>query len=244
MSDWGTKSNEVIKVSTMRKRMQLPLRHKDTRVHKELIFNDLFLVLLCALVPLWQEKNILIQTNHLKRYFLPVILSMVCLLSIHAQTGDYDWPLFRGRADLSGRSDTELPVAPQLLWSVATGTRTKSSPVISDGTLFFGNEKGTLTAISTEGKIKWTYEAGSALDAAPMVYGKKVIFGSGDGILRAVDKLTGKLLWSYPTDNQIAGSANVWISGKKSGIVVGSYDYYLHCVDPETGKSLWKHLPS
>ena len=68
----------------------------------------------------------------------------------------------------------------------------------------------------------------------------KLFLDTNDGILRAVDKVTGKLIWSYTTDNQIAGSANVWISGNKAGIVVGSYDYYLHCVDPETGKSLWK----
>ncbi len=61
-----------------------------------------------------------------------------------------------------------------------------------------------------------------------------------DGVLSAVNKLTGKLVWSYSTDNQIVGSANVWISGKKAGIIFGSYDYFLHCVDPATGKLLWK----
>ena len=73
-----------------------------------------------------------------------------------------------------------------------------------------------------------------------MIFGKKVIFGSNDGVLHAIDRTTGKLLWSYATDNQIAGSANVWTAGNKSGIIVGSYDYFLHCVDPETGKLLWK----
>jgi len=34
-----------------------------------------------------------------------------------------------------------------------------------------------------------------------------VIFGSSEGVLKAVDKFTGKLIWSYTTDNQIAGSA-------------------------------------
>ena len=129
---------------------------------------------------------------------------------------------------------------PQLLWSISTGARTKSSPVISDGTIFFGNDKGTITAVTSDGKIKWKYETGSLIEAAPLVFGNKVIVGSNDGILRAVDKVTGKLIWSYTTDNQISGSANVWVSGSKAGIVVGSYDYYLHCVDPRTGKLIWK----
>ena len=174
------------------------------------------------------------------RYFLTIVLFLLLFSSAQAQEGDSEWHLFRGKADLSGKYEFELPSDPQLLWSISTGARTKSSPVVSGGTVFFGNDKGTLIAVSADGKIKWKYEAGSAIDAAPVIFGNKIIFGSADGVLRATDKVTGKLLWSYTTDNQIAGSANVWIAGKKAGVVVGSYDYFLHCVDPETGKSLWK----
>jgi outer membrane protein assembly factor BamB len=207
----------------------MPSRHEDTKDHKVLIFNGIFVVQLYATVPLWQ-----------KRYFLTVIIPVVLFLSTYAQSGDSEWPLFRGKADLAGKIESELPVSPKLLWSIKTGGTTKSSPVISEGTVYFGNDKGSLVAVSVEGKIKWRYEAGSSIDAAPMVFHNKVIFGTSDGILKAVDKTSGKLIWSYTTDNQIAGSANVWVSGKKAGIVAGSYDYYLHCVDPETGKSLWK----
>jgi hypothetical protein len=34
----------------------MPLRHKDTKVHKELITNALIFVRLCVLVSLWQKK--------------------------------------------------------------------------------------------------------------------------------------------------------------------------------------------
>src|ERR1035437_6480670 len=174
---------------------------------------------------------------------IKIVIFFFCLFSFlisNAQGNSTDWPLFRGTADLSGNYTSDLPSNPQLIWSISSGVRTKSSPVLSDGTIFFGNDKGTLNAVNSDGKIKWKFEAGSAIDAAPMVFGKKVIFGSSDGILRAIDKVSGKLIWSYTTDNQIVGSANVWVTGKKSGIVVGSYDYFLHCVDPETGQSLWK----
>jgi hypothetical protein len=36
----------------------MPLRRKDTKVHKELNYNDLFLVILCALVPLWLKNSL------------------------------------------------------------------------------------------------------------------------------------------------------------------------------------------
>ncbi len=209
--------------------MKLPRSHQDTKAHKGIIPIEMNLVHLSALVPLWQ-----------KILFGTILLHILSFISLYAQTVDADWPLFRGKADLSGRFDSELPLSPGLLWSVSTGARTKSSPVISDGTLFFGNDKGTLTAVSSDGKIKWQYEAGNLIEAAPLVFGNKVIVGLNNGKLIAVDKVTGKLIWTYTTDNQISGSANVWVSGGKAGIVVGSYDYYLHCIDPRTGKELWK----
>ncbi len=101
-------------------------------------------------------------------------------------------------------------------------------------------KRALVYAVSQEGKIKWQYDAGSAIDAAPVISGEKVIFGSNDGLLRAIDRFSGRLIWTYATGNQIAGSANVWVAGHKSGVIVGSYDYFLHCVDPETGKLLWK----
>ena len=67
--------------------------------------------------------------------------------------------IIQGKADLAGKSESELPSSPALIWSISTGARTKSSPVISEGTIYFGNEKGTLIAVGTDGKIKWKYEA-------------------------------------------------------------------------------------
>lgn len=170
----------------------------------------------------------------------PITLLFLLFSVSEAQDSSNEWPLFRGKADLAGKIESELPALPKLLWSLKTGGSTKSSPVISGGIVYFGNDKGSLIAAGTDGKIRWRYEAGSSIDAAPMVYGNKVIFGTNDGILIAVDKTSGKLIWKYTTDNQIAGSANVWVAGNKSGIIIGSYDFFLHCVDPETGKSLWK----
>jgi len=174
------------------------------------------------------------------RYFFILIFLLLFIAPATPQTGGSDWSLFRGSADLSGRYDSELPASPKLLWSISTGTRTQSSPVISEGMAYFGNDKGTINAVGPDGKIKWRYFANSAIDAAPLVYGKKIIFGTNEGFLIALDKYSGSLLWSYVTDNQIAGSANVWKVGSKAGIIVGSYDYYLHCVNPETGKRQWQ----
>jgi outer membrane protein assembly factor BamB len=172
--------------------------------------------------------------------FKIIILFLFCLVNVRGQNKEAEWPLFHGKADLTGKSESELPSSPSLIWSIPTGVRTKSSPVISEGTIYFGNEKGNVIAAGADGKIKWSFDAASPVDAPPMIFGNKLIFGSNSGVLHAIDRMSGKLIWSYATENQIAGSANVWSTGKRSGIIVGSYDYFLHCVDPETGKPLWK----
>jgi hypothetical protein len=43
--------------------MQLPLKHQDAKVHKELIFNELYLVGLSALVSWWQKDDFSEQTQ-------------------------------------------------------------------------------------------------------------------------------------------------------------------------------------
>ena len=126
------------------------------------------------------------------RYSITLFLFLIPLITCEAQIGNDDWPLFRGRADLAGKIESELPASPNLLWSIKTGGTTKSSPVISEGNVYFGNDKGSLVAVSSNGSLRWKYESGSSIDAAPMVFGNKVIFGAGDGILRAVDKNSGK----------------------------------------------------
>jgi len=167
-----------------------------------------------------------------------ILLLLLACTRLQGQAAD--WPIFRGKSDLTGNTGFEFASAPALIWSLPTGQFTKSSPVVKDGLIYFGNGKGTLFAVGTDGKIKWRYESGSPIEAPPLVFANKVIIGLSDGTLRAIDKITGRPIWSYSSDNQIVGSANVWISGKKSGIIFGSYDYYLHCVDPSTGKLLWK----
>lgn len=172
------------------------------------------------------------------RIIINFIVLFSTLLPIQAQVND--WPVFRGKSSLSGFTDSDIPSSPKLLWKISTENRSKSSPVLSDGIIYFGDEKGAIYAVSADGIVKWKSETGSPAEAPPLVFSGKVIVGSADGILRAFNKVTGKPEWSYKTEGKIAGSANVWESGSRSGVVTGSYDYYLHCVDPGSGKPLWK----
>jgi outer membrane protein assembly factor BamB len=129
------------------------------------------------------------------RYLNVILILLGISIFSKGQNPGLDWPVFRGNYNLSGSTSFEVPSSPVLKWSLPTGVNTKSSPVLSDGQIYFGNDKGTLYAVGTDGKIRWKFETGSTIEAPPLVYENKVIIGSFDGVLRAVDKSSGKLLW-------------------------------------------------
>ena len=169
---------------------------------------------------------------------LILVFSTIAVYTVRSQSND--WPVYRGKSDLSGKSEWKLPDNPKILWTYNAGGRTKSSPVVGEGIIYFGTEKGSLIACEYDGRLKWKIDAGSSVDAPPMLSGDKVIYSTSEGALKAADRKTGRNLWTYKTENQIAGSANLWSAGGKSGLIVGSYDFFLHCVNPENGKMMWK----
>ena len=73
---------------------------------------------------------------------------------------------------------------------------------------------------------------GSAAYEAGCVY-----FGSLDNNLYALDAVTGKFLWKYPTTGAIVGRPVI----HDHLIYVGSEDSNLHVVNPGTGKALWSY---
>jgi outer membrane protein assembly factor BamB len=171
---------------------------------------------------------------------LLVILLLILTSITRAQVPKSDWPLFRGRSDLSGLTAEELPSNPALLWSLPSEGRSLSSPVISGGVIYFANDKGTIFAVGKDKKILWEYETGTSVSAPPLAWSGKIFIGTDNGLFIALDKNNGKPAWSYKTDSQIAGSANYWVAGKQSGVIFGSYDYCLHCLEPSSGRLQWK----
>jgi outer membrane protein assembly factor BamB len=157
------------------------------------------------------------------KYFNAILFLLAISITAEAQQEKMNWNIFRGSYDLCGSASSEIPFTPVLLWSLPTGTGTKSSPVISDGAIYFGNEKGILYSVTSEGNVRWKKETGSPVEAPPLVYENRIFVGSSDGTFRSFDKISGKLLWSYSADNQIIGSANIWIAGKRTGIVLILY---------------------
>ncbi|MDP3518064.1 MAG: PQQ-binding-like beta-propeller repeat protein [Pseudohongiella sp.] len=109
----------------------------------------------------------------------------------------------------------------ELAWAIGfpniTGLR--SSPVISDNTLFYpAGATGYLLALDTQtGCIKWSYDAGAALRASaaisePQDNGQRyLIITDEQARLHALDPVSGTLLW------QVAGEVDEGVATRLTG---------------------------
>jgi outer membrane protein assembly factor BamB len=142
---------------------------------------------------------------------------------------------------LKGVSKAKVPDKPQLLWSFKTSDAIKAAPVVCNNTIVVGSMDGNVYGLSLEGKMKWKINTESSIEAPALIVENVAYVGNLQGKLFAVELNSGRLKWSYSTENMIMGSPNYYSDGKKKIIIVGSYDYFLHGVDAETGKGLWKY---
>src|SRR5688572_26111141 len=85
-----------------------------------------------------------------------------------------EWPMFRGNAartgeaDGAGASDDAAGGAPA--WVFPTGGPVLSSPVVADGTVFFGSEDGNVYAVDAfSGVLVWQYQTGGPVVSSPAV---------------------------------------------------------------------------
>jgi len=124
----------------------------------------------------------------------------------------------------------------EILWSFATDSPIISTPAYSSGYFYFGSTKGTVYAVSKEGKELWHVNLGSTVETTPAVAFGKVFVGADDGNLYALKATTGELLWKYPTKGPIIASPIVSLN---EIVYVGSTDGYIYALSAETGNLIW-----
>lgn len=131
---------------------------------------------------------------------------------------DPTWTQFR----MGPQNNAVLDGTLQAAWRLETGGQISASPTIVDGTLFIGNNNGSLYAVDIgTGKVVWKAHVTNPLMSAPLVYGDVVIVGEGDPTSRtsspsepvsvgqgpsaviAFDRSTGNVRWQVP----LSGSA-------------------------------------
>ena len=119
-----------------------------------------------------------------------------------------------------------------------------SSPVVVDGTVYFGSGDHNVYALDARtGTLRWKFQAGDVVHSSPAIANGFLYVGCWDGVMYALNAKTGQLVWKFATGvdathfmQGIPGSAAV-----AGGIIVfGSRDNNIYALDAKNGKELWR----
>lgn len=115
-----------------------------------------------------------------------------------------------------------------------------SSPMVVDGTVYFGCYDGSYYAVDpSTGETVWEHRTGDMIcemTAAVDPDAGRLYYGSEDHNLYGVDADDGTELWRFETDGMII-STPVLADGT---LYFGSFDGNLYAVDAETGDERWR----
>jgi eukaryotic-like serine/threonine-protein kinase len=119
-----------------------------------------------------------------------------------------------------------------------------SSPVVWNGTVYFGSGDGNVYAVDgSSGALKWKFKTGDVVHASPAIADGKVYIGSWDSNFYALDAATGKEVWRFKTGEDPDMHNQVGIQSSAAvvdGVVYfGCRDAHLYAVDAKTGEKKW-----
>lgn len=159
------------------------------------------------------------------------------------------------------RGEAPPRVAPQPLagrmaepvWTFKSGGPIWSSPVVADGTVYFGSNDGNVYALNAKsGKTLWQYKTEGRVMGRPTIEGQHLYALSDDGNLYKLERPSGRLIWKFDTHG---GAVARDLPGPKSEtydyqmsaavvaggtVYVGSADKRLYAVEAETGRERWR----
>ncbi|SVE50115.1 uncharacterized protein METZ01_LOCUS502969, partial [marine metagenome] len=123
-----------------------------------------------------------------------------------------------------------------------------SAAIGQDGTIYFGDDNGTLHALNPDGTAKWTYEvnavpgvpdANRSIESSPALdlYGN-IYFGSANGYCYKImdNGTTGIQDWNVSTGDRVDSSP---VIGLSNDVFFMSRDGYLRSLDIDFGMENW-----
>lgn len=128
------------------------------------------------------------------------------------------------------------------LWFHDTGV-SASSPALSGGVLYLGNEKGELHAVEFGGtsvSSQWIFPAKSPIRTKPLISDKTdyIVFGTQDGFLYAVDRQSARKRWALFLDAPVFSGVAAGSFNGQEHYYVGSDKGVFYAVDT-FGKKVW-----
>ena len=144
---------------------------------------------------------------------------------------------------------------PKVVWSVETGGAPVWAGIERDpksGTLYVGNEQGTLTAIGPAGKVEWKFATNNPIRGQPKLIDGHVYVASDAGYIYKVRRDTGAEVWRAKVDTGAPARippnqentrwdryGSSFVSNGKN-LYYASRDKNLYALDLENGREVWR----
>lgn len=124
-----------------------------------------------------------------------------------------------------------------------------SSPVVSNGRVFFGSGDGGIYAVDARtGLLQWKFGTSDVVHASPAVVGNTVYVGGWDSVFYAIDADTGQQKWSFKAGEDAAIHNQVGFQSSPAvvdgTVYVGCRDAHVYALDAATGRKKWDYPTS
>ena len=127
---------------------------------------------------------------------------------------------------------------PKVRWRVLMDTASKTTPTVSDSSVFIGGYDGSVRAYDAKsGKLRWQFKSNGGIAGQILLMGDKVYIGSEDKMLYCLTAAKGQKVWAFEAEEPIYSSPVS--DGKAVYFGCGSGAFYG--VDIATGKEIWKN---
>jgi outer membrane protein assembly factor BamB len=133
----------------------------------------------------------------------------------------------------------------RVIWKHFLPGRAESSPLVIDGTVYFGCENDQLFALNTRnGHVRWATTLGGPVKSAPAYQHGVLYVGDYGGYMNAVEAKNGKLLWQTASLGQGFGTSGEFYSTPAVAfgrVYAGNNDDRVYSFDEKDGTLAWSY---
>lgn len=129
-------------------------------------------------------------------------------------------------------------------WSLPLAPGSESSPLYSDGTVYFGDQGGTVYALdAADGHLKWRFHAAGAVKGGPALSGGLLYFGDYAGKVYALHASTGRPAWTAGTGSGAFGFGSGTFYSTPAvefgRVFIGNTNGFVYSFAARTGQLAW-----